>query len=92
MATADEKALIAAELAFSAASDAIQAADQAGFLTPERAAQVRPKYEAAYQALQRARALYDANQTAEASLATGDAVTAVTTLAGLLADLGIIQR
>ena len=92
VATADEKALIAAELAFSAATDALRAADTAGLITAERAAQIIPVYRSAYAALLRARQLYDANQTAEAGIATGDAVAAVTTLAGLLADLGIIQR
>ena len=92
LATADEKALIAAELAFSAATDALRAADTAGLITPEKAAQLIPVYRSAYAALLRARQLYDANQTAEAAIATNDAVTAVTTLAGLLAELGIIQR
>ena len=92
VATADEKALIAAELAFSAATDVLRTADAAGAITPERAAQIIPVYRAAYQALQRARALYDANATAEAGIATNDASTAVIALVGLLADLGLIER
>lgn len=92
LALVDEKALIAAELAFDGALSAILATDRAGLLTPERAAQVRPALNEARDAILRARAAYDANLEAEAAIATGDAVRAVSILAGLLVDLGLIER
>jgi len=92
LAVADEKALIAAELAFDGALSAIIATDQAGLLTAERAEQIRPALNNARAAILAARAAYDANQEAEAAIATGDAVRAVSILAGLLVDLGLIER
>lgn len=92
VATADEKTLIAAELAFDGALSAIIAADRAGLLTAERATAIRPVLNEARSAILAARAAYDANQEAEAAIATGDAVRAVSVLAGLLVDLGLIER
>ena len=92
LALVDEKALITAELAFDGAVSTIIATDRAGLLTPERAAQVRPALNEARAAILRARAAYDANLEAEAAIATGDAVRAVSILAGLLVDLGLIER
>lgn len=92
LAVADEKALIAAELAFDGALSAVIAADRAGLLTPERAAAILPALNEARAAILAARAAYDANQEVESAIATRDAVRAVSVLAGLLVDLGVIER
>lgn len=92
LAVADEKALMAAELAFDGALSAIQAADAAGLITRENAPAIRNALHEARNSILVARAAYDANEQAEAAIATNNAVGAVAILAGLLVDLGIIER
>lgn len=92
LAVADEKSLIAAELAFDGALSAIIAADRAGLITPDNAPRIQDALLEAREAILAARRAYDANQEAEAALATNDAVRAVSILAGLLVDLGLIER
>lgn len=91
IATADERALLTAEIAYGVALDGILAADSAGLFTEELDAAVLPKIVAAQAAIEKARALYDANRLVEAGQASNSAILQVATLLQLLIDAGIIS-
>lgn len=92
-ATYDEKALLTAELAFDGALSAIEAADRIGALTQERATNVLPLVRQARTALVQARALYDANRSAEeTSAGTQSALVATANLIQALIDAGILRQ
>ena len=88
--TYDERALLTAEIAFDTALDAVLAAQLN--LTADQSAQIIPKLEAAKQALDKARSLYDANQIAEGQTQTGSAISAVAALLQALIDEGVISK
>ena len=91
IAIADERALLTAEIAYGVALESISTADSFGLITPETAAEIVPKLEAAQIAIDKARALYDANQLIEAGVANDSAVLQVAALLQLLIDAGIIK-
>ena len=91
VAIADERALLTAEIAYGVALESISTADTFGLITPEAAAEIVPKLEAAQIAIDKARALYDTNLLIEAGTASDSATVQVATLLQLLIDLGIIQ-
>lgn len=91
IATADERALLTAEIAYGVALDGILAADAVGLFTDELDAAVLPKIVAAQAAIEKARALYDANRFVEAGQASNSAILQVAVLLQLLIDAGIIS-
>jgi hypothetical protein len=91
IAIADERALLTAEIAYGVALDSISTADSVGLITPDVAAKIVPNLEAAQTAIDKARALYDANQLMEAGLAGDSAVLQVAALLQILIDLGVIE-
>lgn len=91
IATYDERALLTAEVAYGVALTAIGNADSIGLITPEVAATLLPKVEAAQAAIDKARALYDANRLVEAGSASDSAVLQVAAVLQLLIDVGILH-
>lgn len=90
--TADEKALITAEVAYSFLLGTVTDMANAGALTADQARQIQPVLARADQAMRHARDLYDAGNAAQAALATNDAVAQVAALTALLQQLGVIHR
>lgn len=91
IATADERAILTAEIAYGAALDGVLAAYAAGLVSEELDAAMLPKIVAAQAAIEKARALYDANRFGEAAHASNSAILQVATLLQLLIDAGIIS-
>lgn len=89
--TADEKSLIAAELAFQQIAQLIIIADTSGLLTAERKTKLLPLFNQGYSALIQARAAYDANDKIEASLAQNNALGAILQIVTLLQEWKIVK-
>jgi hypothetical protein len=87
----DERALLTAEVAYGVALESIATADAFGLITPAVAEVIVPKLEAAQAAIDKARALYDANRLVEAGSASDSAVLQVAALLQVLIDVGIVK-
>lgn len=91
-ATYDEKALVTVELAYGFVLNTLRQADAAGAISREQAAHIIPALQRTQAAVARARALYDAGQALDASIATQDAVAQVAAMTTLLVELGLMRR
>lgn len=90
--TYDERALLTVELAYSFVLTVVNNAAAVGAVDQPTAERLLPALAQADAAVRRARALYDAGNTAEAALATQDAVAQVAALTALLEAAGLLRR
>jgi hypothetical protein len=91
VATADERALLTAEIAFGAALSGIDKADALGLITPEVAEKLLPLVEDAQKSISQARALYDAGLFLQANSASESAILRVAAVLQILIDMGVIS-
>lgn len=88
----DEKALLAAELSFSFALDGIQLGIGAGRIDAAKAQALLPHMETAKAGIEAARKAYRDGQRVDASVATGNALTAITEIVRLLEEYGVLRK